>query len=77
MHVDTDSQKIKADQKLFGEHGQKWVCPVQSRGSRIDCASKTEQMEYIDFLYAGTNSGKLKVDSIVFWWAWSKIAEVF
>ena len=27
--------------------------------------------------HAGTNSGKLKFDSIVFGWAWSKIAMAF
>ena len=39
--------------------------------------SKTEQMEQTDFSHAGTNSGKLKVDSMIFVWAWSKIAEAF
>ena len=29
------------------------------------------------FLHAGTNSGKLKVDSMIFGWAWSKIAVAF
>ena len=29
------------------------------------------------FLHAGTNSGKLKVDSVMFGWAWSKMAVVF
>ena len=28
-------------------------------------------------LHAGTNSGKLKVDSMIFGWAWSKMAMVF
>ena len=29
------------------------------------------------FLHPGTNSGKLKVDSMIFGWAWSKMTEVF
>ena len=28
-------------------------------------------------LHAGTNLGKLKVDSMIFGWVWSKMAEVF
>ena len=31
--------------------------------------------EKTDFLHAGTNSGKLKVDSMIFAWAWSLIYE--
>ena len=38
---------------------------------------KNEQKEEIDFLYAGTNSGKLNVDSIIFGWVWSKMAMAF
>ena len=34
-------------------------------------------MEWTDFLHAGTNSGKLKVDSIIFVWAMSKMAVAF
>ena len=40
------------------------VWPVRSQNSKIDWVSKTE--------HAGTNSGKLKVDSMIFGWAWSK-----
>ena len=29
------------------------------------------------FLHAGANSGKLKVDSVIFGWAWSRMAVVF
>ena len=29
------------------------------------------------FLHVGTNSGKLRVDSMIFVWAWSKMAVVF
>ena len=34
-------------------------------------------MEETDFLHAATNSGKLKVDSMIFGWAWSKMAMAF
>ena len=30
-----------------------------------------------DFLHAGTNSGKLKADSVIFGWALSKITMAF
>ena len=38
---------------------------------------ENEQKEETDFLYAGTNSGKLNVDSIIFGWVWSKMAMAF
>ena len=28
LHVDPDSQKLKADQNFLGGDGQKWVLPV-------------------------------------------------
>ena len=34
-------------------------------------------MEQTDFLHAVTNSGKLKVDSIIFGWGLSEIAVAF
>ena len=37
--------------------------------SVIDCVSETEKMEWTDFWHAGTYSGKLKVDSVIFGWA--------
>ena len=38
----------------------------------MDVASK-----HTGFLHAGTNSGKLKVDSLIFGWPCSKMAVVF
>ena len=38
---------------------------------------KNEQMEETNFLHAGTNSGKLKVDLTIFRWAWSKMVMTF
>ena len=73
MHVDIDSQKLKADQNILGGHSQKWVWRVWSWDSKVDYL-KNEQMKWTDFLNDATNSGKLKVGSMVFGLAWSKIA---
>ena len=42
LHVDITSDKLKIDQKTWGEgrHGQKWVWPILSRDSKIDCVSR-------------------------------------
>ena len=45
LHVDTDSQKLKADQIFLGGHGQKWVLSVWSRDSIIDCISQASAYE--------------------------------
>ena len=39
--------------------------------------SQNWTIEETDFLHACTNSGKLKVDSMIFGWAWSKMALAF
>ena len=31
-------------------------------------------MEWTEFLHSGINSGKLKVDLMIFGWVWSKMA---
>ena len=36
LYVDADLKQLKADQKLLGGHGQKWVWPVWSWDSKID-----------------------------------------
>ena len=46
--------------------------PVLSRDS-----IKLAVSSILVFLHSGTNSGELKVDSMIFGWAWSKMAEVF
>ena len=38
---------------------------------------KTEQMKQPDFLHASTNAGRLKVDSVIFECALSKMAVAF
>ena len=40
LHVDTNSHKLKVDQKNLGGHGEKWVWPVWLWDSKIDCISK-------------------------------------
>ena len=52
LHVGTWSQKLKADEKSFGLHSQKWVWSVWSQGSKINSGIKS-------IFYAGKNSGKL------------------
>ena len=34
---------------------------------------KSECMEWTDFLHAGANSGKLKIDLMIFGWVFSKM----
>ena len=72
LYVDTDSHKLKADQKLFGWAWSKKVWPVWLCNCKIDLYLKNELMEWSNFLHAGTISGKLKVNSVIFGWAWLK-----
>ena len=44
MHVDTDSQKLNADQKFYVWEWSKMGVTVCSQESKIDCI-KNEQME--------------------------------
>ena len=37
FHVDTSSQKLKVDRKFLVVHGQKWVRPIWSLDSKINC----------------------------------------
>ena len=37
FHVDTSSQKLKVDRKFLVVHGQKWVWPIWSLDSKINC----------------------------------------
>ena len=45
--------------------------PVSSQDFKISC------FQHTSFLHAGANSGKLKVDSMILGWAWSKMAVAF
>ena len=58
LHVDTDSQKLKADPK--------WVWPVRSQNSKIDCILQMNVWNKLICLHAVTNLGKLNIDSIIF-----------
>ena len=40
LDVDTNSQNLKVYQKFFRRHVQKWVWPVWSHDSKIDCISR-------------------------------------
>ena len=37
FHVDTSSQKLKVDRKFLVVHSQKWVRPIWSLDSKINC----------------------------------------
>ena len=50
----------------------KKVWPVWSWDSKIGSILEINQWIKRIFLHAGTNSGKLKVDSMIFGWTWSK-----
>ena len=52
---------------LKNEPGQPW-----SWDSKID-SLKNELMEWTGFLHVCENSQKLKVDSMILVWAWSKM----
>ena len=49
MHVDTDSQKLNADEKVFGRNDQKWVWPDLSQGSKTDCVLKKSRWNKLIF----------------------------
>ena len=59
----TWSQKLKADQNFF------WVGIVKNGFGQS--GHRTH------FFHAGTNSGKLKVDLIIFGWVWWKMTMAF
>ena len=49
MHVDTNSHKLKIDKNFSGGHGQKWVWPVRSWDSKINCISKMNRSNALTF----------------------------
>ena len=48
LHVETNSPKLKVNQKKLCGHGQKWVWPVWSYNSKNDYLKK-EQMDELIF----------------------------
>ena len=59
MHVDTNSHKLKVDQKIFA-----WAWAEMGVASLV---TGLELMEQTDFLHGGANSGKQKVIPMIFW----------
>ena len=49
MHGDTNSHKLKVDQKTWGGHGQIWLGPVWSQDSNIDCISRMNRWNEVIF----------------------------
>ena len=49
LHVDTNSHKLKIDKNFSGGHGQKWVWPVRSWDSKINCISKMNRSNALTF----------------------------
>ena len=49
LHVDTNSHKLKVDQKFFDGCGQQWLWPVWSRDSKIGCISRTNRWNELIF----------------------------
>ena len=39
----------------------------------MDCTSRMNERNEVIFLYAGANSGKLEVISLIFEWVWSEM----
>ena len=69
MYVDTWSQKLKADEKCFGWGFAENGCSQSShRTLKIDCISKMNRLNKDIFFHAGTNLGKLTVDSMILRW---------
>ena len=60
---------------LFQASTVKNECDESGHGN-LKLYPKNEQMEETDFLHAGANSAKLEVDSMIFEWAYSKMAMI-
>ena len=69
---------VHVDTKFFWwRHGQKWVWPVWSWDTKIDCISRMKRWNRLIFLHAGTNPGNLRVDSMIFGRECSKMAMAY
>ena len=77
LHIDTDSQKSKADQKFLGQSWSKNGCGQSGHGTLTLTVSQKWTYGINRFLHAGANSGKLKVDSMIFRRVWQKMAMAF
>ena len=75
MHVDIGLQKSKASQEFFG-WACKWMYPVWSRNSKIDCISKMNRRNKLN-CSCWYEFKKAKSWLNYFRWAWSKMAMAF
>ena len=73
LYVDTNSQKLKVDWKVFGEHGPKWECGPSDLWTQKVTVSQ-ERTDGTNFLHAGTISHIFKGDWTFSGWAWSKMS---
>ena len=71
LHVDTWPQNLKSGQNSFGSALSKMG------GASLSRVLKMNRQNEVIFFPAGTNSGKLKADSIIFGWRWSKMVKAF
>ena len=70
LHAVTVSHKLKGDWKFFGLAW--WKMGVASHKNK-----KMNRWNKVIFFHAGTNSGKPKVNSVIFGWMYWKIAMTF
>ena len=49
MHVETNSQKLKNDQKFLIGYGKKWAQPVWSEDSEIERNSRMNRLNKLIF----------------------------
>ena len=66
LHFDTDSQKSKFDQFFFVRHGKKWVRPIWSLDSKIDCISRINR--WYDLIFCMLT--QIHTDGINWFFAW-------
>ena len=66
------TKKLKADQNFFG-----WAF-FKNRCDQFGHATlKLNRLNKVIFFHAGMDSGKFKVDSMIFGWVWLKMAMAF
>ena len=73
LHFNTWSQKLKTDQKSFGWQFIKNGCLQSGHGTLKLTVSQKWTVRIKGFSHVDINSGKLKVDLMIFGWAWSKM----
>ena len=74
IQIHINEKLIKAS---FVGLGQKWVLPVWPQHSKFDCILKMHRCSKLIFFNSGANSGKAKIASMIFGWAWSKMGMTF